>query len=1380
MWKRWLVIMMIFVVPVVMFRFIGLVEAKERFAIPTTPHPVIVNEWSQGPSGAKEWVELLVITGPIDLRGWDLGDDTAGDLVLNSNPFWQNVPAGSLIVFYNAADKDPILPPDDMDLRDCTAVIADTNVTYVTGNLPSFANTNPADNPQIRDQTGAVIHNFSLEPGTALHAGAQKNAQYNGTTSGGISDPAQWANLPATEATPAVGNTVSNTHWIRTLCPFVADLQATKSGPAEAEPGSLATYQMGLSNQGNTTANQVRLTDTLPIGVSYVDDTSGFPMSQPVTGTLVWQVADLPAGTAVTFDVHTTLPANFSGTLTNTVTATTAVTETQIANNTATATTWVHPLPQNILRLFQTGTTVANPGQTITSQFLVQNVGTQVATGLQFSDTLPMGFIYQATTLPTTPTDPLPHVFVWSLPDLPVGESFTFVLTASVAPYLSEPQTLTNIGQVTTQTPEDITDDNRATAVTQIEILPQDILQLTSSATSISYVPGDPLGFELTLSNLSPIPATDVVLTSTLPSALSYTSNSPTYPLTQPMPGVLVWAIGTVPSQTAVSLQLQTAVNPAPPETLTVVSQAHTSVGDLNPSNNTASSTSQRAHILLNSVLFDGYALNDVDEAVEIRNVGQNAADIGHWQLSDGSTKAILPPELTLASGQSLWLTKDDGAFQQQFGFAPDFANIVSWPDVGVLTGAWPGFSNTGDEVILQTAVATPVDALVYKAGNAGIVGWQGPSLLPYVVSGVFAEEGQILYRRQDPATGLPVVDTSTAADWAQMTDDPLNGRKVRYPGWDADSAFFTSRLTETAVLTIAIAPDNAYPAIATQIAHAQTNIVVESLTFENIALANDLIAALQRGVAVTILLEGAPAGGLPDQEKYICQQLEAAGGQCWFMISDPTTSTYDRYRFLHAKFMVIDGRRAIISSENLSPNSLPNDDKSDGTWGRRGVVLITDAPGVIAHLQALFNRDFNPTIYADLFRWQASHPTYGNPPLGFIPITVTGGITYTVRYPIPTTVGGTLGFEIVQSPDNSLQTHHGLLGLINRAGYGDTVLVEQLEERPYWGNTQSNPIADPNPRLEAYINAARRGAAVRLLLDSFFDDPNSPVSNFATCNYVNTIAQNEALNLRCTRSNPAGLGIHNKMVLVQINGQGFVHVGSLNGSEQASKGNRELALQVQSNQAYAFLADMFNRDVSHLVFMPLVVQGLRVPTNHVLISEVLYDSPGAQDDAEFIELANPTGNPIDLSGYSLSDAVDPTNYEDLRHFPVGTIIPPHGTLVVATTATAFRGQYPYNPDFEILSTDPAVPDMIDDPNWGDPSTWLQLSNGGDEVILRDLFGAPVDVITYGAGAFPGIVGCNLVTYSNRSLERYPYWQDSDNCLQDFREWNFPNPGDLP
>ena len=1122
MFRRWLWVWGACVLPLVVLLWgrVALTEAQ-----PTAVFDVIINEWSQGSGGAKEWVELLVVNGPRDLRGWDLGDNSPGDLTFAGHALWANVPPGALIVIYNANDPDAVLPPVDTDPSDCLLVVPHNDAALFRGGWPAFANSTANDNPHLRDAAGATVHDYSTAPGTTRRPGASQHVGYTAATAVGVQVVDNWQVGPAGVATPGAGNSSANSAWIAGLCagsvPDAVDLVVTKGGPARAAAGAPIVYRLSVRNAGAQAAEAVVLTDTLPAGLAYLADDSGLTPARPDAQTLVYALGGLPPGVERAFHLTAAIGADVQGVVVNAAAATTASAEANLANN-----------------------------------------GSAVETAV--------------------------------------------------------------------------------------------------------------------------------------------------------------------------------------------------STGGLPP-------------ILIDAVLYDGYATNDLDEAVALRNVGASPVDLGGWALSDGGAgRSRLPAGARLEPGGVLWLTRSAAAFARQFGFAPDFE-----------LPAWPGYANSGDEVFLFDAEDDLIDALVYGSAPADQPGWRGAPLQPYTVRGVFGSEGQLLYRKRDQATGLPVPDTDSAADWAQDPADVVNGRKVRYPGWDLDEFFFTTQITQTAVLTVAIAPDNAFDAVAAQISAARSSLQIVALTFENLGLAQALVAALQRGVEVTVLLEGAPAGGLPPQGKYVCQLIETAGGQCWFMISDAAASINDRYRFLHAKYIIVDGARVVISSENLSANSMPYDEKSDGTWGRRGVVLITDAPGVVGHLQTLFARDFDPASHLDLFRWERAHPTYGAPPPGFIPKYETGGVTYTVRYPTPSVFQGEFGFEIVHSPENSLRDRDGLLGLVNRAGAGDTVLVQQLQERPYWGATNSNPLDDPNPRLEAYVNAARRGAAVRLLLDAYFDAPGSAVSNAATCGYVNAIAAAERLRLACATANPTGLGIHNKMVLVQINGRGYVHVGSLNGTEQASKGNRELALQVQSDAAYTLLAGMFTRDVTYMAHLPLMLRDFRGRAVHVLISEVLYDPAGA-DDAEFIELVNPTGQPVDLSGYGLGDAVNMDDFEDLRRFPPGVVLAPGATLVVATSATAFADRFGFAPDFEILDTDPAVPNMIDDPRWGDPATFLQLGNQGDEVILRDPHDRIVDALAYGTGSLPGLVSCPLVAAPNRSLERFPYWRDTDNCAVDFRDWPFPNPGRLP
>jgi cardiolipin synthase A/B len=891
--------------------------------------------------------------------------------------------------------------------------------------------------------------------------------------------------------------------------------------------------------------------------------------------------------------------------------------------------------------------------------------------------------------------------------------------------------------------------------------------------------PEDPIVYAIRLQNLGEITATQTILTDSLPLSLTYAAHSGGYPLSQPDPQTLVWQMGDLPPAADVQFFLTTTLAASATGSINNTIQASTTYTESTLANNEATAVThlQNRQILIEAVHYHGYE-GGLDEAVALRNVSAQTINVGGWQLSDGQATAVIPANTLIPAHATLWLANDAAAFQRQFGHPPDLARTPGALPVPALIGPWPGFADNGDEVLLFHAAGHLLDALVYKAGNINQPGWNGPAVQPYSGSN-FAQTGQILYRMRDQQTGLPVLDTDSAADWAQSTADIINGRKVRFPGWDLDEFFFTARVTETAVLTIAIAPDHAYETLVTEINRAEESIQIETLTIESVAIGAALAEAAGRGVAVTLLLEGGPAGGLTNQQKYICWQLELAGGECWFMINEPTAKIHDRYGYLHAKFMIVDGRLAIVSSQNLSPNSLPDDDKSDGTWGRRGVLLFSDAPGLVAHLQRVWAADFDQAHH-DIFRWQAGHERYGLPAPGFTPITASGGITYPLRYPQPLSLSGVFPLEIIQSPENSLRDADGLLGLVNRAGVGDVVLVQQLYERPFWGPTASaTPETDPNPRLEAYLSAARRGATVRLLLDAYFDDSRDRNSNHATCAYVNALARAERLRLDCALGNPTGLGIHNKMVLVQLGGRGYAHIGSLNGSEQAHKDNRELAIQVQSDAVYEFLALMFSRDWPFRIHMPTVFNDYIGPAPHILISEVLYD-PAGPDLAEFIELVNPIPHAWDLSGYSIGDAVNRTDFEDVRRFPPGTILGSGKTLVIATSAVHFFALFNSYPDFEILDSTPLVPELIDDPTWGDPATFLQLGNAGDEVILRDPQDRLVDVLVYGAGSYPGVTACPLVTLLNASLERYPYWRHTGSCATDFREWPFPNPGRLP
>jgi cardiolipin synthase A/B len=586
--------------------------------------------------------------------------------------------------------------------------------------------------------------------------------------------------------------------------------------------------------------------------------------------------------------------------------------------------------------------------------------------------------------------------------------------------------------------------------------------------------------------------------------------------------------------------------------------------------------------LLISALHYDTYVSGEPDEAFQIYNPLPALVPLAGWKVTSGTRTVVFPQGITLNGNAKLWCARKAVDFRQTFGVSPGCEyGGDSDPAVPDLTGAAPTFTNTGGRVTLTSSNGSYTDVLVYKAGDANAPGWLGLTVNPYKPSTTFGEAGQILYRKLDQRTGLPVPDTDTRADWAQDPADIINGRKAQYPGWELDRFFLVRSVTEPATLKVLLAPDNSFAAMKTLLEGATSSIRFEGYTIENARLGEIIAARARAGVEVEILLEGSPPGGVSDQQLWVVQTIAQAGGHIYYLRSNSNADIHDRYTYQHGKFWVLDGGTALIGSENINAEAFPDDDKADGTFGRRGAYLVTDAPSVVAELTAIMDADIAPGVHRDVWAWEPTDPSLGAPPAGFVPSYDSGGNSYPVQKPTPLIAQGAFTFQLIHSPEQALRDQDSLLGLVNRAGAGDTILVEQLYENLYWGAESSNIAADPNPRLQAYIAAARRGAKVRVLLDAFFDnqDLSSPRSNLRTVEYLTAVAQVEGLDPEARRRNPTVQGIHNKMVLARIGGQGWAVVGSLNGGEVSAKLNREMALLVGSDQAYAYLADVFWSD---------------------------------------------------------------------------------------------------------------------------------------------------------------------------------------------------------
>jgi len=906
---------------------------------------------------------------------------------------------------------------------------------------------------------------------------------------------------------------------------------------------------------------------------------------------------------------------------------------------------------------------------------------------------------------------------------------------------------------------------------------------VVAKAGPVTATPGSLITYHVALSNTGSITATGTLITDTLPAAVDLVSQTSPFTCTG-FGRSLVWRLGDVPTGTQYLITVTGRVTDTACGIITNLVAATTTASETVTGNNVAAwattvGAAGESQVLISAVLYDGYQSGDPDEAVQLVNAGTAPVDLKGWELCKDTGSALdcrtLPPAV-LSPTARIWLARKAVSFTTSFGFPPDY-EMDGW--------LLYGLANAGDEVVLRDDRHAAADVVVYKGGQTAIVGWAGPAVQPCSVG---REAGQILYRIPDETTGLPIADTDTAADWIQYSGDVAHGRRVLYPGWDLDPLFWPLTTTERAAVVAGVAPDNAFDVVSQTIARAQHTISVEVYALRHPDVIAALVQKAREGVGVAVLLEGGQAGvGTDDprwqQELWACQQIEAAGGRCWFMIHETIDRVFNRYDYLHAKFLVVDGEWVLITSQNLSASSLPSDDKSNGTYGSRGVVLATDAPSVVARAAEIFARDLDPAHHNDILRWNTAYTgDYGPPDPAYTPVlTVPDYVTYTVHFPDPLTVSGTFGFELFTAPEAALRQSDALLGLLARAGVSDMVYVEQMYEHVDWGD---NPADAPNLRLEAYVAAARRGATVRILLNGgTFGQEFYQTTNASTVAYVNQIAHAEGLDLQAAGGDPTQWGIHSKMVLVWLHDEGaYVHVSSINGSEGSNKINREMALQVKSDAIYRYLTDVFRVDWwrSHPLFLPLVMRHYTPPAppvNYVVLSEVMYrpyigDPPG---NGEWVELYNPTDQPADISGWSLGDAATPDEYGSGTYtFPAGTVLPADGVIVVAQQAAdvAFR------PDFEVAidpdRDDPAVPNVIPAGAWD--GFGLALGNDGDEVILCDGLGADVDVVVWDdpaddpvvKGSYPGVIAWRGLVKTNWSLERRPPYYDTDDCSVDF------------
>ncbi len=306
--------------------------------------------------------------------------------------------------------------------------------------------------------------------------------------------------------------------------PLSADLSITKTdGAASSIPGTPVTYTIVAANSGPDPA-PATVADSFPAILSGCSWTCVGAGGGTCTAAGVGNINDaavvLPSGASVTYTATCNIAASATGSLINTATVSSTVTDPTPANNTATDTNTL--TPQADLAISKTnGVTVVSPGQPTVYTIVASNSGPSNAPGSVITDNFPASLTACSTTCvgaggATCPAGPVAGNLN-SVANLPVGGTATYTASCTVAPgavgSISNTATVAAAGGVTDPNGANNSATDTDTVATQADL---SISKTNGVATS---TPGTNTVYTIVASNAGPSNAPGSTVSDTFPAA---------------------------------------------------------------------------------------------------------------------------------------------------------------------------------------------------------------------------------------------------------------------------------------------------------------------------------------------------------------------------------------------------------------------------------------------------------------------------------------------------------------------------------------------------------------------------------------------------------------------------------------------------------------------------------------------------------------------------------------------------------------------------------------------------------------------------------------------------------------------------------------------
>jgi len=359
----------------------------------------------------------------------------------------------------------------------------------------------------------------------------------------------------------------------------------------------------------------------------------------------------------------------------------------------------------------------------------------------------------------------------------------------------------------------------------------------------------------------------------------------------------------------------------------------------------------------------------------------------------------------------------------------------------------------------------------------------------------------------------------------------------------------------------------------------AQKSIVMNAYELTSYDVADALIQKINDGVRVELLQEGQPVGGLvpeaKDIQKKIVKAMESNSGSqihgYWMMTSE-TPKGKRRFRYNHAKYIVIDEKGVMVGSENYSPSGQPEPGSSSGTRGWQ--TFIYDEQ-MARNFLKVFRKDIN-TAQGDLVTLYS--PKIPLPKiLGRVADWVESMQNVATRIDNrfswmlsdePKTLEAD-NVEFLTSPESSMV---GLMAFIESAQ--ETLDVELMSFNPMWGKT-----GEVSPLFNAIVAAAKRGVKIRVLVNDSRAFGGDNESEKKLLEMIEKISKEQHLPIQAAIADLPKMRvkyIHNKGALAD----GYkTLISSINWNQNSVENNRETAISVDSHSINEHYQSIFDLD---------------------------------------------------------------------------------------------------------------------------------------------------------------------------------------------------------